>query len=279
MNVILNKGDHVIVHYPCYQSLREVATAIGAEVTLWKGDQTNNWRLDLDALKDYIRPNTKLVVINCPHNPTGFLMPGNEFKELVNLSQKHGFIIFSDEVYRFLEYDEQDRLPAVCEIDDRAISLGVMSKTFGLPGLRIGWIATRNKDLYSKLAGFKDYTTICNSAPSEYLSTIALRNESKIRNRNLEIIRNNLAFLDGFFEKYSQMFTWKPPKAGPIAFPLFKGDNIEDFCHSLVTRAGVMLVPGSIYDPSYSNFRIGFGRANLEECVQEFDDYLQKTKG
>jgi aspartate/methionine/tyrosine aminotransferase len=279
MNVILNPGDHIVVHYPCYQSLMQVAAAIGAEVTLWKGDQTHNWRLDLDALKDCIRPDTKLVVINCPHNPTGFLMPEDEYRELVNLSQKHGFILFSDEVYRFLEYDEQDRLPAACEIDNRAISLGVMSKTFGLPGLRIGWIATRNKDLYQKLAGFKDYTTICYSAPSEYLSTIALRHQNKIRTKNLEIIRENLIILDRFFEKHAQMFTWKPPKAGPIAFPLFNGGNIENFCHNLVEKAGVMLVPGTIYDSSYSNFRIGFGRANLEECVQKFDEYLQRSKG
>ena len=183
MNVILGQGDHVIVHYPCYQSLMEVATAIGAEVTLWKGDQAQNWRLDLEVLKDHIRTNTKLVVLNCPHNPTGYLMPANEFEELVTLSQKHGFIIFSDEVYRGLEYDDQDRLPALGDIDDRGISLGVMSKTYGLPGLRIGWIATRNKKLYQQLAGFKDYTTICNSAPSEFLSTIALQHESKIRKK------------------------------------------------------------------------------------------------
>ena len=275
MNVILDQGDHVIVHYPCYQSLMEVATAIGAEVTLWKGDRNHNWRLDLEVLKEIVRPDTKLVVINCPHNPTGFLMPANEFKELVELSQQHGFIVFSDEVYRGLEYDEQDRLPAVCEIDDRGISLGVMSKTYGLPGLRIGWIATRNRKLYQDLAGFKDYTTICNSGPSEYLSTMALRYESKIRKRNLEIIGNNLDILDQFFGRHPQLFSWKRPKAGPIAFPFFHQGSIEDFCHDLVNRAGVMLVPGTIYDPSYSNFRIGFGRANLDECVQKFDEYLQ----
>jgi aspartate/methionine/tyrosine aminotransferase len=276
MNVILDPGDHVIVHYPCYQSLMQVAAAIGAEVTLWKGDQQDNWRLDLDVLKGNIRPHTKLVVINCPHNPTGYLMPADEFKALVELSQKHGFLIFSDEVYRFLEYDEHDRLPAACDIDDRGISLGVMSKTFGLPGLRIGWIATPNKDLYQALAGFKDYTTICNSAPSEFLSTIALANAAKIRARNLEIIRNNLEILDWFFEKHAQIFRWTPPKAGPIAFPSLKDGDIEAFCHTLVNRAGVLLVPGTIYDPSYSNFRVGFGRANLAECVQRFDDYLQK---
>jgi len=275
MNVILSKDDHMIVHYPCYQSLMQVAKSIGAEVTLWKTQPKKNWKLDLEVLKNSIRTNTKLVVINCPHNPTGYLMPHDEFKDLIRLSREHGFIIFSDEVYRLLEYDEKDRLPAACEIDDDSISLGVMSKTFGLPGLRIGWIATRNRDLYRQLAGFKDYTTICNSAPSEFLSTIALRNESQIRERNLNIIRNNLIILDQFFERHSSLFTWKPPKAGPIAFPLLNSGNIDDFCNDAVIRAGVMLVPGTIYDASYSNFRVGFGRANMENCVRKLDEYLR----
>jgi aspartate/methionine/tyrosine aminotransferase len=276
INVILGKDDHVIVHYPCYQSLMEVAKSIGAEVTLWKADQENNWKLDLDFLRKNIRSNTKLVVINCPHNPTGYLMPRDEFRDLVNLSQEHGFILFSDEVYRLLEYDENDRLPAVCEIDDRSLSLGVMSKTFGLPGLRIGWIATRNSKLYQQLAGFKDYTTICNSAPSEFLTSIALRHKNQIRDRNLNIIQKNLIILDQFFQQHSALFTWKPPKAGPIAFPLLNKGNIDEFCRDVVTQAGVMLVPGTIYGSSYSNFRIGFGRANLEICVEKFDEYLRK---
>jgi aspartate/methionine/tyrosine aminotransferase len=138
----------------------------------------------------------RLVVINCPHNPTGYLMPPDEFDELANLSRKHGFIIFSDEVYRLLEYEHDDRLPAICEIDDRGASLGVMSKTFGLAGLRIGWIATRNKKLLKNLAARKDYTTICNSAPSEFLATLALKHKYALIQRNLKIIKKNLTILD-----------------------------------------------------------------------------------
>ena len=112
MHVLLEKSDHMIVHYPCYQSLMEVATSIGCQVTLWKTNQDTGWSLDLDFLKHNLRDNTRLVVVNCPHNPTGYLMPLPEFKELVNLSQTNGFILFSDEVYRFLEYNAADRLPA-----------------------------------------------------------------------------------------------------------------------------------------------------------------------
>ncbi len=275
MNVLLNKGDHIIVHSPCYQSLMEVAYSIGCEVTLWKAAEDLNWALDFDFFKENIRSNTKLVIINCPHNPTGYIMPHHEYNELVNLSQKHGFILFSDEVYRFLEYTEVDRLPAMCEVNDTGLSLGVMSKAYGLAGLRIGWIATRNKNLYDKLLSFKDYTTICNSAPSEFLSIIALKNKNKLLDRNLSIIKENLVTLNKFFQRNSDRFSWNPPKAGPIAFPLLKNEDIDHFCHDLMVQAEVLLLPGTVYGNSYSNFRIGFGKKNLKQGIQKLDEYLQ----
>ena len=274
MNVLLNRGDHVIVHYPCYQSLWEIAGAIECDVTLWKTSPESNWTLDLDILKKSLRPTTKLVVINCPHNPTGYVMPKGEFRELVTLSQKHGFMIFSDEVYRFLEYNEDDRLPALCEIDDRGISLGVMSKSFGLAGLRIGWIATRNTPVLKTLASFKDYTTICNSAPGEFLATVALKHRSRIIGRNREIIRKNLSLLHDFFDTYAHRFSWVPPTGGPIAFPRLMDGDVEAFCRRLVDQTGVLLLPGTMYDPGSNHFRIGFGRSNMHDCLQRFSAYL-----
>jgi len=267
------------VHTPCYQSLFEVARAIGCEVTPWSTCEEENWALDLDRLKQSIRANTRLVIVNCPHNPTGYLMPRDAFAELVHLSQIHGFTIFSDEVYRFLEYDPQDRLPALCEVDEQGISLGVMSKSFGLAGLRIGWIVTRNAGLFADMAAFKDYTTICCSAPSEFLSIIALKHREAIVTRNLNLIRKNLSILDDFFGRYRELFAWTPPRAGPIAFPAFKGGDIDVFCHDLVMQAGVLLLPGTTYGPSYRNFRIGFGRSNLDTCVAQLDAYLSTTQG
>ena len=132
------------------------------------------------------------MVVNFPHNPTGFLPTPEFVRELSALSDRHGFIIFSDEVYRGLELDRSDRLPAFADLNERAVSLGVMSKTYGLAGLRIGWLATRDDDLFRELAAFKDYTTICNSAPSEFLATLALRHAGVIAERNLQIIRDNL---------------------------------------------------------------------------------------
>jgi aspartate/methionine/tyrosine aminotransferase len=277
MNVILKPGDHAIVHYPCYQSLLEIPKTIGCEVTLWKGAADSNWSLDLEYLEQKIRTNTRLVVLNCPHNPTGYLMRPDAFQHLVELSQKHGFVIFSDEVYRYLEYDLQDRLPALCETNDRGISLGVMSKSFGLAGLRIGWIATRNESLYNKLAGFKDFTTICNSAASEFLAITALKNKDRIIQRNLNLISSNLKILNQFFERHADRFVWNAPKAGPIAFPAIVQGHIDIFCKHLLGTTGVLLLPGTVYGNEYTkNFRIGFGRSNLTESLSRFEDYLRR---
>ena len=277
MNVVLAPDDHIIVHEPGYQSLTEVAQSIGCRITRWYADPDRNWRLDLNFLKDNLKPNTRAVVVNCPHNPTGYLMARDEFRELIDLSQKHGFLIFSDEVYRFLEYLPDKRLPALCDRDERGVSLGVMSKSFGLAGLRIGWIASRNKDLMEKMASFKDYTTICNSAPSEYLATVALRHRDPIIKRNLKIITENLAGLQAFFDRHQDRFQWLPSQAGPIAFPRWLGaGSVDNFCRDLVDKTGVLLLPGTLYQGNFQHFRIGFGRKNLAECIAHFETYLDQ---
>jgi aspartate/methionine/tyrosine aminotransferase len=278
LNVTLTPDDHVIVHWPGYQSLFEVAKSIGCQVTRWQTFPEDKWELDFDFLRQHLKPNTKLVIVNCPHNPTGYQMTKSGFQELVSLSQKHGFLIFSDEVYRYLEYAEDDMLPALCDIDARGISLGVMSKSFGLAGLRIGWIATQNTDVLNRLAQYKDYTTICNSAPSEYLATTALKHKNQILTRNQAIVQQNLGILNRFFERYPDTIKWIPPQAGPIAFPKLRIPHDADtFCQDLVTKSGVLLLPGSCYDANYNaHFRIGFGRQNMPECIEKLETYLNQ---
>ncbi len=275
MNVALSPGDHVIVHGPCYQSLAEVARGIGADVSEWRGDPVNGWELDLDILKRLLTPRTRVVVVNFPHNPTGFLPEPGFIQELSDLSERHGFLIFSDEVYRGLELDPSDRLPAAADINDRAVSLGVMSKTFGLAGLRIGWVATRNARIFTDMAAFKDYTTICNSAPSEFLATIALKNADKIAERNRRIIQNNLDLLDRFFVGHADRFDWCRPRAGSVAFPMLLKGRVDEFCRDLVEKAGVLLLPGTLYEQGLNAFRVGFGRKNLPEALRQLDAYLK----
>ncbi len=275
MHAALSSGDHIIIHSPCYQSLAEVARSIGCEITFWTAHERNGWALDLDELKRHLRSNTRAIVVNTPHNPTGFLMAQGDFRELSRIAGANGTLLFSDEVYRESEYASTDRLPAACDLDDRAVSLGVMSKTYGLPGLRIGWIATHNADLYAKMARLKDYTTICNSAPSEFLAEVALRHRQKLVQRNLNIIDHNLAILDDFFARHDEQFTWTRPRAGPIAFPRLIGEDVESFCRELVTRANLLLLPGTVYDDRENHFRIGFGRKNLPEAVARLEEFLR----
>jgi aspartate/methionine/tyrosine aminotransferase len=159
-------------------------------------------------------------------------------------------------------------------VNERAVSLGVMSKTYGLPGLRIGWIATHNRALREKMAALKDYTTICNSAPSEFLAELALRHREKLVARNLALIEDNLAVLDDFFSRHAGRFQWHRPKAGPIAFPRLIGQDVEAFCDDLVKSTGVLLLPGTVFDNQGNHFRIGFGRKNLPQAVAHLEAYL-----
>ena len=276
MHAVLKAKDHVIVHWPCYQSLAEVARSIGCRVSLWKAHEENGWALDIDELKQSIQSDTRAIIINTPHNPTGYLMPPDEFQEVSRIARENGIILFSDEVYRESEFREEDRLPAACDLGEHTVSLGVMSKTYGLPGLRIGWIATRNAEVYEGMAALKDYTTICNSAPSEFLAELALRHRKALAKRNLRIIAGNLKVLDQFFARHADRFVWQRPQAGSIGFPQLLGADVDAFCKALVKSAGVLLLPGTLYDDHGNHFRIGFGRKNLPEAIGRLEQFLQQ---
>lgn len=278
MMAALQAGDHVIVHAPHYQALSEVAKGIGCDINPWYAREENGWALDLGELKRLLRPTTKAIIVNLPHNPTGYLMSRAGFDELNRFAQENELLLFSDEVYRESEYDVKDRLPAAVDYGTHAISLGVTSKTYGLAGLRIGWIATHNRELYSKIASLKDYTTICNSAPSEFLAEVAIRHRTQLAKRNLEIIKNNLTIIDNLFSRYSHFFSWHRPKAGSMGFPKLLQGDVESFCANLVKMAGVLLLPGSMYDETENHFRLGLGRKSLPQAVERLEEYLSNLK-
>lgn len=277
MNVLLNKEDHIIVQYPAYQSLYEIANAIGSNVVKWEMDDENNWELDLQFLETNITRYTKCIVINFPHNPTGYLPSKDFYKRIINIAKKNNIYVLSDEVYKFLEYNEAERLPSACDLYDKGISIGVMSKSFGLAGLRIGWIATKDKALYRAIASFKNYTTICNSALSEFFAILVLRNSSRILKRNLDIITYNLNLLDNFFNKYKDLFKWIKPKAGSIAFPrLLINDSVDAFCFELLKEKSVLLMPSINYNYGDRYFRIGFGRKNMPKALKKLEEYIKE---
>ena len=273
-HALVGPGDHVIVETPCFESGLEVARSTGAEVSEWPRRCEDSWAHDLAALEKLIQPNTKIIYINTPHNPTGLLMPAMVFQQVVALAASSGIILFSDEVYRELEHDAAMHLPAACEAYEHAVSLGSMSKTYGLPGLRLGWLATRNADILQRCLEFKYYTTICSSAPSEFLAALALRHRGTLVQRNLEIVRRNLALLDVFIRDRSDLFDWVRPNASPIGFARFKLErDVFTFCEDVVRESGVMLLPGSVYDQP-RHIRFGYGRKNMPEALTKFEAYL-----
>lgn len=277
MHACLNPEDHIIVEFPCYQSLEEVACSIGCEVSRWHlQEDPDGWQADIEQLQKLVRKNTRAIIINSPHNPTGHMLSDTELEQIITLCRTEDIILFADEVYKYLEYPPQSPVPWASERYENAVSLGVMSKSFGLAGLRIGWIATRNHNIHEKMAGFKDYTTICNSAPSEFLALVALRNRQQILQRNREIILNNLSILDEFMQKYSQLFVWNRPQAGPIAFPRITWQkDIDPLVQQMVKEKGVLLLPGRVYHYDEHYFRIGFGRLDFQEGLSRLDEFCQ----
>lgn len=276
-HAVLRPGDHVLVHWPCYQSLSELPRSIGCEVTHWRAVEEQGWALDLGELPKLVRSNTRVLMLNLPHNPTGALLRSEEFRALVAFAEERKIVVFSDEVYRESEYDAKCRLPAACDLSPCAISLGAMSKTWGLPGLRIGWLATRNAQLLEKMMLLRDYTTICCSGPSEFLAELALCHREKLRQRNLEIIRRNLQLLEAFFARHADRFAWQRPNAGPVTFPRLRSEEAATFCEKLVKQAGVLLLPGTVFGDAAHHVRFGFGRANMPEALHRLGKFLSSS--
>ncbi len=276
LHTLCTPGDHVIVLTPAYQSFYEIPPLQGALVTCLPLREENQWKLDIDEVKRAITPKTRCLVINFPHNPTGQVLSQQELKSLVDLCAAHDLWLFSDEVFRLLGTPPQEWAAPAAEIYPKALSLGVMSKAFGMAGLRIGWIACQNRELLKKIEQTKHYTSICNSAPSEILSVMALKNAKLILARNNQIITSNLQLLDAFFQQYHKLFEWIRPQAGCIGFVKYKGqDSIENFAKHLVQKRGVLLMPGSIYDFPGNYFRLGFGRKNFPEGLHQLTEFLQ----
>ena len=280
MRVLLNPGDHAIVITPNYQAAETVPLSI-CEVTGVPLDIDRNWDLDVDLLRAALRPNTKLISINFPNNPTGKIIPRAVFDAIVDICRSRGIWLFSDEVYRLLERDPSLRLPQAADVYERGVSLNVMSKAYGLAGLRIGWLACKDRAMLVRFERYKHFLSICNSAPSEVLARIALRARQKILERNRRVIRDNLAVLDRFFADYTDLFDWREPDGGCVAFIRYKGaEGVEEFTRRLVEESGVLFLPSSIYrselGPVPENcLRVGFGRSHVPKGLLDLRNWLE----
>ena len=288
MQELLGPGDHAVVTVPNYQSLEAVPLATGAEVTglpIWRqrpdGDAGSlEWSLDLEALTAALRPTTKVVAVNFPNNPTGFVPDRQSWAALAALCDERGIHLFNDEVYRGAEVDPARTLPAAVELSPRGISLDVTSKSMGLPGLRVGWVACRDRDLLARLEKRKHWTTICNAGPSEALALHAVRLAPQLRERTRALVEANLTLFDAFFGEHADLFDWAAPDGGCVAFPRYLGpEGADTFCAELVEATGVLLLPGSVYASQLltvptDRFRVGVGRENPEVALQLVAEFV-----
>ena len=284
MHALLDRDDHAIVVTPNYQSTETIPLARCA-VSGVALDPERGWALDIDQVARAIRPSTKLISINFPNNPTGKILERDRFDALVALCRRHGIWLFSDEVYRLIERDPALRLPPAVDAYERGISLCVMSKSYGLPGLRIGWIACRDRALLQRMERIKHYLSICNAAPCEVLAQIALKAGAQILSRNRRIAADNIALLSAFFETHDDDVDWYVPDGGVVGFPRYKGrDGVEAFCDRMLARNGVLLLPASVYRSDLlptpaDRFRIGFGRSDLAPGLQAMHAGLARAGG
>jgi aspartate/methionine/tyrosine aminotransferase len=280
MRVLLEPGDHVVVLTPNYQAAETIPLDI-CTVTGVALRPEDGWALDVDTIERALRPETRLVSVNFPNNPTGAVPDPAAWERLVRLCDERGIRLFSDEVYRGLELDRPS-LPQATDLSPTALSLNVMSKAYGLPGLRIGWIACRDRAVLDKLERAKHYTSICNSAPSEILALIGLRARDRLLERNRGIVARNLPVFAEFFARRPDLFEFEAPQGGCVCFPRYAGpDGVEAMCTDLVDQAGVLLLPSSIYSSALTEtpadrFRVGLGRLDPEPAIDAWNNWLEK---
>ncbi len=272
---LLRAGDRVIVSFPGYQSLYEIAASVGARVVRFTPEETAaGWWFDPARLAELAKGGAKAILVNFPHNPTGALPSPAEWAEVVAIAERAGALLVSDEMYRGLEYDERRRLIPAATASERAVSIAGLSKAYGLPGLRVGWLATRDKAVLEAVQAYKDYTTICASAPSERLAVAALKNAERLVGRCRAIVASNRPLLEAFLARHERRFSWRPPLAGPIAFARFHPGDASAFCERLALSAGVMLLPSSVFEWGDAHVRFGFGRTSFPQALQALERSL-----
>jgi aspartate/methionine/tyrosine aminotransferase len=279
MRTLLKRGDHVIVLSPCYQFLEEIPKMCGANVEKIPLLREFGFRLDIELLKKTIRTNTKLLIINYPHNPTGKILTACEIEEIITLARSHGIYLFNDEVYKGLEIDSSKAIRSISDLYEKGIVVSSLSKPFGLPSIRIGWIASQSINILQQAANYRNFTSSRNSELSELMAFMVLRNQKKLLSRNINIISENLRILSEFFQRHSHSLSWIPPEGGTVSFPkLLLPISIDQFVEELSKETKVVLVPASVFSVEENAFRITFGKREMVDSLNLLESFLIKKE-
>lgn len=276
---ILNPGDEVVTLCPAYDALNNMFEHVAGDgkVHKWRfRPGATQWGLDFDELERLITPRTKLLVVNFPHNPTGFLPSPAQFEQLINTVNKHGLYLFYDEMYYGLVHQGTPSIPSAAEKSARAVVLSGLSKTYGLPGLRSGWLILRDPKLREEIVNWKFYTSICPPAPTEFLAAAAWKVRDRLRERSQTQIEHNLKLADAFFARWPDLFTWRRPMAGSTALVGMHVPSVETFAAKMAHEAGVLIQPAATLGWDDQHFRMGLGRAGFGLALEKFEDYLRR---
>ncbi|RRD40955.1 aminotransferase [Leptotrichia sp. OH3620_COT-345] len=273
---LVEPDDHIISLYPTYQQLYDIPRSLGAEVDLWRIKEENEWLPDLNELNSLIRSNTKMICINNANNPTGAIMNREFLEELVKIAEKYEIYILSDEVYKPLENGLE--IPAIVDLYNKGISINSLSKTYSVPGIRVGWTAA-NLEITDLFRKYRDYTMICAGVFDDYLATYVLKNKNAVLKRNQKIVSENLQILKEWIKKEPRVSVIFPRNVSTSFIKLDIPMETEKFCINLLKEKGVLLVPGNRFDmPGYA--RLGYctytetlkkGLEKLSEYLREFD--------
>ncbi|HXL04529.1 MAG TPA: aminotransferase class I/II-fold pyridoxal phosphate-dependent enzyme [Bacillota bacterium] len=256
---LLRPGDVVFTEFPAYQQLYEVPRALLSEVKLWELRSESNYRPDISKLDATMAASgTRMIVINHPHNPTGASLDAGSMAAICEIADQYGAVLLSDEVYRGLTLVDGIATPSAQLFSDNAITVGSMSKAFGLSGLRVGWIVGP-EDIIEKCWTIRDYTSICPPGPSQAIALAALRNIGSIMARNTSLLRKNFSILNQWMSSNSDILSWIPPCEGAVAFVKYHVDaDSVQVARELANADSVLVVPGACFDVE-GHFRIGFG--------------------
>lgn len=266
---LLRPGDRVVLVTPGYEALTMVPRMLGAEVVAVPLACDGARRLDVDRFIAEIRPGTALVILNFPHNPTGAGLAEDDLVRIVQAVERVGTRLFSDEVFRMLPGEGGIPGRAAADLSPLAISLDVMAKSFGLAGVRVGWLACRDPEVLAAAEGAKGWLSICNGRLDEVLALIGLRARDRILTRNRAIIRENVAQVSAFVAAHPDLLEWIPPQAGCTAFPRFRdGRDAAEFAEQLATESGTLLIPGGLFGAYPAHFRLGLGSRSLPSALQ-----------
>ena len=253
---LISAGDRVVSIMPTYQQLYSIPASIGADVAVMHLKQENDYLPDLDELRALVTPETKMICINNPNNPTGALMSREQLEEIVEIARGVGAYILCDEVYRHLT-QEDSWSESIADLYEKGISVSSMSKVFSLAGLRMGWIATHDEAALCAFLSHRDYNLISCGMFDDAVASIALRHSDAMLRRNQTIVRENLAILDAWVAAHEHFYYTKP-KAGTTALVYYDFDVPSyDFCKRMYRETGAFVTPGDCFEQPHS-MRIGY---------------------